>query len=109
MASLEGRKPLSDALVSSWKHPADMPRCGLAWQGRLWSGTVESLSSAPHGPALSARFRNSILPSAEAAAKSLQSCLTLCDLIDGSPPGSIVPVILQARTLEWVAIFFSNA
>ena len=44
-----------------------------------------------------------------AAAKSLQSCPTLCDLIDGSPPGSPVPGILQARTLEWVAIFFSNA
>ena len=46
---------------------------------------------------------------AAAAAKSLQSCLTLCDPIDGSPPGSSVPGILQARTLEWVAISFSNA
>ena len=44
-----------------------------------------------------------------AAAKSLQSCLTLCDPIDGSPPGSPVPGTLQARILEWVAIFFSNA
>ena len=44
-----------------------------------------------------------------AAAKSLQSCPTLCDPIDGSPPGSSVPGILQARTLEWVAISFSNA
>ena len=44
-----------------------------------------------------------------AAAKSLQLCPTLCDPIDGSPPGSPVPGILQARTLEWVAIFFSNA
>ena len=43
------------------------------------------------------------------AAKSLQSCLTLCDPIDGSPPSSPVPGILQARTLEWVAISFSNA
>ena len=42
-------------------------------------------------------------------AKSLQSCLTLCDPIDGSPPGSPVPGILQARTPEWVAISFSNA
>ena len=42
-------------------------------------------------------------------AKSLQSCLTLCDPIDGSPPGSPVPGILQARTLEWVAISCSNA
>jgi len=46
---------------------------------------------------------------AAAAAKSLQSCLTLCDPIDGSPPGSPVPGVLQARTLEWVAIAFSNA
>ena len=44
-----------------------------------------------------------------AAAKLLQSCPTLCDPIDGSPPGSPVPGILQARTLEWVAISFSNA
>ena len=43
------------------------------------------------------------------AAKSLQSCPTLCNPIDGSPPGSPIPGILQARTLEWVAISFSNA
>ena len=46
---------------------------------------------------------------AAAAAKSLQMCPTLCDPIDGSRPGSPVPGILQARTLEWVAISFSNA
>ena len=46
---------------------------------------------------------------AAAAAKSLQSCPTLCDPIDCSPPGSAIPGILQARTLEWVAIAFSNA
>ena len=46
---------------------------------------------------------------AAAAAKSLQLCLALCDPTDGSPPGSPVPGILQARTLEWVAISFSNA
>ena len=44
-----------------------------------------------------------------ATAKSLHSCPTLCNPIDGSPPGSAVPGILQARTLEWVAISFSNA
>ena len=43
------------------------------------------------------------------AAKSLQSCPTLCDPLDSSPPGSPVPGILQARTLEWIAISFSNA
>ena len=47
-------------------------------------------------------------PAAATAAKSLQSCLTLCDPIDGSPRGSPVPGILQARTLDWVAISFSN-
>ena len=46
---------------------------------------------------------------APAAAKSLQSCPTLCDPIDSSPPGSSIPGILQARTLDWVAISFSNA
>ena len=46
---------------------------------------------------------------AAAAAKSLQSCPTLCDPIDGSPPGSLIPGILQAKTLEWVASSFSNA
>ena len=46
---------------------------------------------------------------AAAAAKSLQSCPTLCDTIDGSPSGSPVPGILQARTLEWVAISFSHS
>ena len=49
------------------------------------------------------------MKAAAAAAKLLQLCLTLCDPIDSSPPGSPVPGILQARTLEWVAIFFSNA
>ena len=50
-----------------------------------------------------------VSPAAAAAAKSLQLCPTLCDPIDGSPPGSPIPGILQARTLEWVAISFSNA
>ena len=54
-------------------------------------------------------FQGHSLNAAAAAAKSLQSCPILCDPIDGSPPGSPVPGILQARTLEWVAIPFSNA
>ena len=49
-----------------------------------------------------------VAAAAAAAAASLQLCPTLCDPIDGSPPGSLVPGILQARTLEWVAIFFSG-
>ena len=69
----------------------------------------------PISPALQANSLLSQPPgkpdtyTAAAAAKSLQSCLTLCDPIDGSPPGSPVPGILQARTLEWVAISFSYA
>ena len=54
-----------------------------------------------------ATMRNSV--AAAAAAKSLQSCLTLCNPIDSFLPGSSVPGILQARTLEWVAMSFSNA
>ena len=54
-------------------------------------------------------FLTDYAAAAAAAAKSLQSCPTLCDPGDGSPPGSPVPGILQARTLEWVAISLSNA
>ena len=50
-----------------------------------------------------------VVAAAAAAAKLLQLCPTLCDPIDGSPPGSSVPGILQARILEWVALSFSNA
>ena len=68
----------------------------LLWPGfSLWSGNWD--------PILWAMWCS------PAAAKSLQSCLTLCDPIDGSPPGFPTPGILQARTLEWVAISFSNA
>ena len=57
---------------------------------------------------MSSRFTHFVEYAATAAPKSLQLCPTLCDPIDGSPPGSPVPGILQARTLEWVAISFSN-
>ena len=60
-------------------------------------------------PDLTLNFSTWLKAAAAAAAKSLQSCPTLCDPIDGSPPGSPFPGILQARTLVWVAIFFSNA
>ena len=60
----------------------------------------------PRSPTLQA---DALTYAAAAAAKSLQSCPTLCDPMDGSPPGSPVPEILQPRTLEWVAISFSNA
>ena len=58
-------------------------------------------------PVLAGGFLTTGPQAATAAAKSLQSCLTLCDPIDGSPPGSTIPGVLQARTLEWVAISFS--
>ena len=76
--------------------------CELHAEGPRQPGsTVEKQASrTPQSPHL--------IPSL-CSAKSLQSCLTLCDPIDGSPPGSTVPGILQARTLEWVAISFSNA
>ena len=54
-------------------------------------------------------FENLCFVEVAAAAKSLQSCPTVCDPIDSSPPSSAIPGILQARTLEWVAISFSNA
>ena len=67
--------------------------------------TVQSINSSAH----SFLYSPTLTFIHAAAAKSLQSWPTLCDLIDGSPPGSPVPGILQARTLEWVAISFSNA
>ena len=84
----------------------------------LWKLGVSSFQGKPakagwdHQPenwACTQVFNEGFLTSAAAAAKSLQSCPTLCDPIDGSTPGSPVPGILQARTLEWVAISFSKA
>ena len=66
----------------------------------------QNLTLTPQASPLSSELQTA---AAAAAAKSLQSCLTLCDPIDGSPPGSSVPGILQAITLEWVAISFYNA
>ena len=68
------------------------------WSGKEKAGRIDTLKHIPAAAAAAA-----------AAAKSLQSCPTLCNPIDGSPPGSATPGILQARTLEWVAISFSNA
>ena len=85
-----------------------MPSCSqkLVWYdmgfklpGKRFFGTFKLLNLK----------NSSFKMNAAAAAKSPQSCPTLCDPIDGRPPGSPVPGILQARTLEWVAISFSNA
>ena len=70
---------------------------------------VDSLENNIVLEVLDERKRNVTQQQYAAAAKSLQSCPTLCDPIDGSPPGSPVHGILQSRTLEWVAISFSNA
>ena len=68
------------------------------------------LDEAPAGIKIARRNINNLrYADAAAAAKSLQSCPTLCNPINGSPPGSPIPGILQERTLEWVAISFSNA
>ena len=79
---------------SSWDYAFLLQGVGSSipgWEFNPWLGNWDPT----YGPA--------------AAAKSLQLCPTLCDPIDRSPPGSPVPGILQARTLEWVAISFSNA
>ena len=95
-----------------------MRLCHRSLEGVLAGAVAEGQRKQP-GPKLwPSRDRGEQIPSPglfsssnllAAAAKSLQSCPTLCDPIDSSPPGSPVPGILQARTLEWVAISFSNA
>ena len=72
-------------------------------------GLSESTLEPGDKVSLASKYRTIQEKAAAAAAKSLQSCPTLCDPIDGSPQGSAIPGILQARTLEWVAISFSNA
>ena len=82
------------------------------WAGRpilCGEGSPQQTFSPAPPPALGSETVASLAGLAAAAAKSLQSCPTLCDSIDGSPPGFPVPGILQARTLEWVAISFSSA
>ena len=69
-------------------------------RGVGWGGTLEGGSKG---------WGYMFVAATAAAAKSLQLCPTLCDPVDGSLPGSPIPGILQARTLEWVAISFSNA
>ena len=85
----------------------------LEWVAIRFFRDVRDPEMEPRSSALQA---DSLLPEIPgksylfyAAAKSLQSCLTLCDPIDSSPPGSAVPGILKARTLEWIAISFSSA
>ena len=78
--------------------PGDLPNLG-----------IEPWSPALHADSLPTELQGKPMYSNAAAAKSLQLCPTLCDPIDSGPPGSPVPGVLLARTLEWVAISFSNA
>ena len=105
--SLAGYSPWDHRVELDWARTPTHPHIlfkakdeepGLSWQTRS--------ISHPQGPHSLEWGTNMLLP---AAATLLQSCPTLCDPIDSSPPGSPVPGILQARTLEWVAIAFSNA
>ena len=104
-------------------HPEDLLEDGLAAHSSIlawripWteeSGRLQSMASLSQTrlKQLSTHQRRMVRPvptDTAAAVKSLQSCTTVCNPIDGSPPGSPVPGILQARTLEWIAISFSNA
>ena len=92
--------------------PLSMGFSRQEYWSRLLIPILEDLPDSgiePAFPILAGRSFTIEPPAAATAAKSLQSCLTLCDPIDGSPPGSSVHGILQARTLEWVAISYSNA
>jgi len=96
--------------------PAALISVSIHLRGPLWPSTV-GWGPCSQGTSVPGHWccgTSTFLPQASlllaaTAAKSLQSCPTLCDPIDGSPPGSPIPGILQARTLEWVAISFSNA
>ena len=91
--------------VFAWRipgtgEPGGLPSVGFHRVGHDWSNLAVASWSL---------YQHKLSAAAAAATKSLQSCPTLCDPRDGSPPGSPVPGILQGRTLEWVAISFSNA
>ena len=94
-------KAKEEALTLSYRQTLDPGKTGFKISLRIDSMVSQLLSSNAKTVLRDAAVA--------AAAKSLQSCPTLRDPIDGSPPGSPVPGILQARTLEWVAISFSNA
>ena len=95
-----GRAVSLSSLLFGLRHHST-EACGLLGEARSWCWNVSLENSC--------KWMFSDISTAAAAAKSLQSCPTLCDPIDGSPPGSSIPGILQARILEWVAISFSNA
>ena len=99
--------------LSQWCHPnisSSVIPFSLCLQSFPASGSFPmSQFFASGGQSIGTSASASALSTNAAAAKSLQLCLTLCNPIDSSPPGSLVPGILQARTLKWVTISFSNA
>ena len=115
----DGRLPASLRLGPEALHPSSRTCLSQSKQSPSSLNPHQEGHSCSPGPSWSQSIPASVLVwisgavsellHAAAAAKSHQSCPTLCDPIDGSPPGSSVPGILQARTLEWVAISFSNA
>ena len=107
-------------LLCTWNYPSKNTgvSCHFLLQGifltqgsnlHLWHWQADSWSWATWEAHLTLVYIKKKIKSSPCFAKSLQSCPTLCDPIDGSPSGSPAPRILQARTLEWVAIFFSKA
>ena len=104
--------PMNCSLPGSSVHGILQARI-LEWVAVPFSRGSSQAGTEPRSPTLQADFLLSeppgIATAVAAAAKLLQSCLTLCDPIDSRPSGSPIPGILQARTLEWVAISFSNA
>ena len=86
----------------------NLPAMKETWVQSLGQKDLLEKEMATHSSILAWEIPQTEEPAAAAAAKLLQSCPTLCDPIDGSPPGSAIPGILKARTLQWVAIAFSN-
>ena len=109
MLSLQSYLTLCDPMTIACQAPLSMEFSRQEyWSGVLSRGIFTS-SALAGGFFTTSTTWDVLLVIAAAAAKSLQSCPTLCDPIDGLLPGSSVPGILQARTLEWVAISFSSA
>ena len=94
---------MSDTLATPWTVARQVPLSMGFSRPEYWSGLPFPSPGDLPGPGIEPGS-----PAAAAAAKLLQSCPTLCDPRDSRPPGSAIPGILQARTLEWVAIAFST-
>ena len=107
--SVCARGPLPPPCVDSGAQPLLKVAAGQGVSEVLGAKHLHTAPCKPLKLGFTQKKRLDLILSPPAAAKSPQSCPTLCDPVDGSPPGSAVPGSLQARTLEWVAISFSNA